>query len=654
MLVHTRTRVAVLSAAILLSSILSVRAQNQIEDSQEAVADHSNCAFFTGQREKIVAAGQHAQVSESALGVLTQQVWRTLGGQSNFVPGGSRTNTILQLDQMSTIDRGIFGEMQRQGVTPAERTNDFEYIRRVTLDLTGRIPTPTRVQSFVADIRPDKRELLVDELLAKPEWADKWTMFYGDLLKNVSRNSQIPRYTEGASAFQKWIRDSLTAGKPYNQVASELISASGTDSYTQGELNFLIGGVVTGGPQQDIWDSQTVLVSSAFLGISHLNCLLCHNGRGHLDTLSVWGKNTTRSQAWGMAAFLGKTGVSRTPVDGSAGGTPYYWSLTKDDARYRTDYPLNTTTGNRPARQPIGTQSTIAPVYLFSGRGPKSGESYRVAFAREVTGDFQFARASVNYLWAEFFGKGIVEPADGFDPARLDPDNPPPAGWSVQPTHPQLLTDLAQDFINGNYNLKALMKQIVTSEAYQLSSRYNGTWDPNWEKLFARKFVRRLWGEEIHDGLAQSSGLLPSYNLQRNFPNSSATESWAMRVPEPIGTPDNGGVVSRFLDTFLRGNRDDEDRRPDGSIGQALDLMNDPFVMNRIRSTGNSNLLLVKNIALPDDQLISTLYLNVLSRYPTAAEQTAAQAQLKTGVRGQAAEDLLWSLYNKVDFIFNY
>ena len=217
-----------------------------------------------------------------------------------------------------------------------------------------------------------------------------------------------------------------------------------------------------------------------------------------------------------------------------------------------------------------------------------------------------------------------------------------------------MLTDLSQDFINGNYNLKSLMKQIVTSEAYQLSSRYNGTWDPNWEKLFARKFVRRLWGEELHDALAQSSGLLPSYNLQRNYPNSSATESWAMKLPEPLSTPDNGGVVSRFLDAFLRGNRDDEDRRPDGSISQALGLMNDSFVMNRVRATGNSSLLLVKNIALPDDQLISTLYLTVLSRYPSATELTAAQTQLKTGTRNQSAEDLLWSLYNKVDFIFNY
>lgn len=647
---HIRIRQAVL---LLLPAAILLQAQApvvSIED--QGIADHANCSFFGEKRDKIVAGGKYALSSNNA-SFMTGEVASRLAPVEYFVPGGSRTYSQQQLDQRGTIDRNLFGEMQKAGVTPADRTNDFEYIRRVTLDLTGRIPDPLRVQSFLADTRTNKRELLVDELLAKPEWTDKWAMYFGDLLKIVSRNAQIPRYPEGVSAFQKWIRDSLTSNKPYNQMATELITATGTDSYTQGELNFIVGGVVTGGPQQDIWDSQTVLISSSFLGISHLNCLLCHNGRGHLDSLSVWGRNATRQQAWGMSSFMAKTLASRTSVDPANNNQPYYWAV-NEDPRFRTDYPLNTTTGNRPARQPIGTLSTIAPLFMFSGRGAKPGENYRVAFAREVTTDFQFSRAAVNYMWSQFFGKGIVEPVDGFDPARLDPNNPPPDGWAIQPTNPQLLTELAQDFINSKYNLKGLMKQIVTSDAYQLSSRYNGTWDASWEKLFARKFVRRLWGEEIHDAVVQSSGLLPVYNLQRVYPNSSATESWAMRSPETVATPDNNGAVSRFLDSFLRGNRDDEDRQPDGSISQSLSLMNDAFVMTRIRGTGNGNLLLVKNLSLADDALINTLFLNVLSRYPTAAEMTASQAQLKSGTRTQAAEDMLWSLYNKVDFIFNY
>lgn len=628
------------------AGLFVLRAQNADEENPE-----KNCALFDSMRDKAAKGGPNGSVfKKTSLSKLTEEVTSRIGQQAMpmFVPGGTRTNTELQLDKLGTIDRYIFQAIQEAGVVPADRTTDSEYIRRVTLDLTGRIPDPARVVAFLADTRENKRQLLADELLAKPEWVDKWTMYFGDLFKNVSRNTQIPRYPEGTQAFYNWIRTSLTANKPYNQIASELISAGGKNSYTQGELNFVVGGVITGGPVQDVWDGQTVLAVSTFLGLSHMNCLLCHNGRGHLDALSLWGKTTTRSQAWGMASFFSHTDTNRTPVDAAAGGTPYYWAI-EDNTKYTQDYQLNTTTGNRPART---GNTRVTPVYLFSGRGPKPGENYRAAFARELTGDFQFARAAVNYMWEQFFVKGMVSPSDGFDPLRLDPDNPPSDGWTLQPTNARLLNALAQDFIDSKYDLKALMKEIVTSEAYMLSSRYNGTWNAQWENLFARKFVRRLWAEEIHDAVAQSSGVLPNYDLTR-LGFSNLTVQFAMKLPEPVRTPD-GGAVMNFLDSFLRGNRDDEDRRDDGSISQALDLMNDNFVMTRIRGTGNTSLLLVKNINLPNDQLATNLYLAVLSRYPSDSEKAAAVAQLQNAARVSAAEDLLWSLYNKVDFTFNY
>jgi len=610
-----------------------------------------NCSFFDSARDKAAQNGQNGFFfTKTSVSDLTTEVTKRLAPA--FVPTGTRTDTLVQQDltKLGTIDHYIFEAIQEAGVTPAPRTTDAEYIRRVSLDLTGRIPDPARVVAFLADTRVNKRALLVDEMLAKPEWVDKWTMFYGDLFNNVSRNTQIPRYTEGTQAFYNWIKTSLAANKPYNQMATELITASGTNSYTQGQLNFVVGGVVTGGPVQDVWDSQTVLTVSTFLGISHINCLLCHNGRGHLDTLSLWGSQRTRAQAWQMSSFFSHTATSNTPVDAAAGGTPYYWSL-QDNTKYTLDYQLNTTTGNRPARS---GNTRVAPTYLFSGNGPKPGENYRVAFARELTNDVQFSRAAVNYLWEQFFSKGIVSPSDGFDPARLDPDNPPSpdSGWTLQPTNARLLNALAQDFINSKFDLKAMMKEIVTSEAYMLSSRYNGTWNPQWENLFARKFVRRLWAEEVHDNVAQASGLIPTYDLTR-LGYDNVTVSSAMQFLATIHLPDNG-TVSNFLDSFLRGNRDDEPRRAEGSISQALGLMNDPFVMTRTLGTGNSSLLLVKNINLPNDQLINNLFLAVLSRYPTDAEKAASLVQLQNAARVTAAEDLLWSLYNKVDFIFNY
>lgn len=623
-----------LTAGIALLGGLGLLAQQQ-----EELPEHADCANFNKPRRKAwTPLSGERPPAETILSELTTKVAALVQA-----PAGEKAVT-ADFSTMPTIDRYLFQAMSDAKVTPVAVTNDYEFIRRVTLDLTGRVPTPERVQIFVADAAADKRARLIDELLGKTEWVDKWTMYFGDLYKNASLTSQVRRFPEGVKAFNEWVRASLSANKPYSQMTRELITASGDNSHTKGELNFVVGGLVTGGPVQDIWDQQAADIATTFLGLGHMNCLLCHNGRGHLDTLSLWGGATTRMQAWQFASFLSHTETRRTTV------TPpndYYWGLF-DDTRYRTDYTLNTTTGNRPARQPIGSARTVAPLYPFTEKGPAQGENYRVALARELTADFQFARASVNYFWKEFFGVGLVEPVDQFDPARLDPDKPPPAPWTLQPSNARLLNALAQDFINSGYNLKALMKQITTSQAYQLTSRNDGQWNQDWDQYFARKFVRRLWAEEVHDAIAQTSGILPSYpvQLQGNL-------SWAMQFPEPSRTPSLRNPITSFLDAFLRGNREDEDRRPDGSISQALNLMNDDFVMSRVRSSA-SNGLLARNLSRTDDELINTLFLTVLSRLPTSQERSQAQSALRTGNRTQEAEHLLWSLYNKVDFVFNY
>ena len=612
----------------------------------------SECMFFGPQHDRIIEASQFRS-KPGRFSDTTARVLSRMDDVRAFVPGGSRTNSQLQLDQLGTIDRNIYGTLQAKGVTPAPRTTDYEFIRRVTLDLTGRIPTPERVTSFLGDASANKRDLLIDELLAKPEWVDKWTMFYGDLFRMNSVNTQIRRDGDGVSAFQTWLASSLRIAKPYSQMATELIAATGSNSYEKGELNFLPGSFQAMVVVQDTYDQQAADIARTFLGLGHLNCLLCHNGRGHLNTLSVWGTSATRQQAWGMASYFSRTSMTRTSVNPD-NFVPYYWSISTDPRIIR-DYTLNTTTGNRPARQGATPTTTVAPAYLFNGNKPSSVDDYRPAFAREIVADPLFAKAAVNYLWEHFFSLALVTPADGFDPARLDPDNPPTAeGWSLQPTNAALLRDLAANFVANGYDIKKLMKQIVSSEAYQMSSRYPGAWDPNWEPLYARHFVRRLWGEEIHDALIQSSGVNASYNLQRDYPASSANETWAMKIPEPMRTPDRGGNASRFLDAFLRGNRDDEERRAEGSISQALSLMNDSIVLTRIRGTGNANLLLQKNLSKSDEDFINTLFLAVLSRPPSDAEMTAARAQLTSGARTAQARDLLWSLYNKVDFIFNY
>ena len=652
------------ASAGLMAGLFALRAQDsQPVDPQLTVAD-PNCVFFGPNHDKL------AGVATPIAGALTAQVAPFLPAAaapaSNAMPappGGSRTDN----DQhpAGTIDKYIFQALSAANVAPAPPTTDYEFVRRIYLDLTGRIPTPAQTLQFVNDTTTDKRSKLVDSLIGSPSWLDKWTMWFGDLYQNNSSNTQINRYLPGVIAFNSYLRASLTANKPYNQMAREIITAAGPNSYEQGELNFEVGSFVSSGPIQDTFDQQSTDTFEAFLGISHLNCLLCHNGKGHLDALSLWGYYTTRQQAWGVSSFVSHTKPVRTAVAGATGGNPYYWSLTDNvpQAGQKTvsDYQLNTTTGNRPPRQPIGALKTIAPTYIFGGVAPNGGENYRAALARMITSDFQFARAAVNYQWEYFFSIGLVSPSNQFDPLRQDPSNPPSncppnVPCTLQASNPQLLNALAEDFIQSGYNLQALQKEIVNSNAYQLSSRYNGTWDVANQTLFGRKLVRRLWSEEVHDAIAQSSGILPTY--AGNFTSGPTAMSWgpvsfAMQFPEPLRTPDGTGVVSQFLDAFLRGNRDDQVRRGDGSISQALDLMNDKtMVMNRTLSTAPTSLI-QQALKMSDDQLVNTLFLTVLSRYPNSTEMNTALTNLKTN-RTAEAQNLLWSLYNKVDFVFNY
>jgi len=239
---------------------------------------------------------------------------------------------------------------------------------------------------------------------------------------------------------------------------------------------------------------------------------------------------------------------------------------------------------------------------------------------------------------------------------RGDRDNPPPAPWTLQPSNARLLNSLARHFVEGGFNLKSLMREIVTSETYQLSSRYNGAWNIAWEPYFARKFVRRLWSEEVLDAIAQSSGTFPSYTVTGFTDQGFDKPSYAMQLPDVTGPAD--GVATAFLDSFLRGNRDDQPRKQDGSILQALNLMNSSYVEGHVAYTGaTASQLIVQNMSKSNNDLILTLFLTILSRYPTPAEMSTAMGAIPAAsgtARSQAIQDLAWSLYNKVDFVFNY
>jgi hypothetical protein len=168
------------------------------------------------------------------------------------------------------------------------------------------------------------------------------------------------------------------------------------------------------GPAQDTYDRQWVQSATMFLGLKHFDCILCHDGAGHLDAVNLWAANVKRSEAWGLAAFFSRTRITRP----GGNGTAYLVNEAPTGG-----YNLNTNSGNRPNRvnRTDGLVSPVMPKYLFSGRQVTANQNFRPILAEELTKDPQFARATVNYIWAQFFGVGIVDPPDSFDLARLDP-----------------------------------------------------------------------------------------------------------------------------------------------------------------------------------------------------------------------------------------
>lgn len=538
------------------------------------------------------------------------------------------------------IDQHLFGAMAKAGVPHAPLSNDYEFCRRVHLDLTGRIPTLERLQAFVKDPAPDKRDRLVDELLESPAWVDHWSYWYGDLVRNCANRIGNPT----TKHFDRWIRASLKADKPYNRFVTEMLTASAPNSVWMPEAapaGYLARWHVAGDTMysdrfEDTADEVAVQSARIFLGVN-LQCISCHGGKGFLEKVNVGLVPKQRSDFWAMAAFFGRTRVRIVPFQDR-------FTITEDG----TGYDTRSASSVRLARH----GNPVRPTFLLTGQKADPSRPLRPQFARMLTSHPQFARATVNLIWKEFFGLGIVDPVDSFDMARQDPQRPPVAPWTVQPTNPELLDALGKEFVRGGYSLKRLMRLVARSSAYQLSSRFDGEWKDRYTPFFARHYVRRLTAEQAHDAISQATLVFGNYK-QRDM--VYGTELPPLRFWTEAPTPEeiNDGEAKAFVRTFGQANREQFDRQPGGSILQAMALMNSPFVNRRVRASGGSRVEQLVRSSMSNGEIVEALYLSTLSRPPTPEERKVGVSWLDAD-RTQGAEDLQWTLLNKLDFVFNY
>jgi len=314
-----------------------------------------------------------------------------------------------------------------------------------------------------------------------------------------------------------------------------------------------------------------------------------------------------------------------------------------------------TVPSNNPGQRPTRIGGPYNPSYIFTGAEPASKE-WRTDLANLITGDRQFARAAVNYVWAKLFTIGIVDPPDNWDLARIDPANPPPpaSGFGLQPSNPELIEALATEFIRSGYSIRHMIELMTKSNAYQLSSRPPGGWREGYAPYFAKHIPRRLTAEEIYDAVNLATGTeTPMYVEGFDKPLRYATQ-----LPDTT-EPRSDSNITYFLSQFGRGDWFNSPRNSTSTILQVLFQMNDNQIMARTlasrdgsRSTRVASLLASN---LSESEMVDQLFLSTLGRHATDEETAVMQRNRSSRTsREDWLADLQWVLLNKLDFLFNY
>lgn len=535
------------------------------------------------------------------------------------------------LPVVNFIDTQIAARLQKNAIVPAKIAGDTEFLRRVSIDLTGTIPSPAEVDAFVADSAPDKRARKIDDLLRSDAFTDRWTMWFGDLVQNVSVSDSSREYYLGRNAYYTWIKDSIRTGKPYDAMVREVLAGEG-DNFQSGVANYIVRQLQNNGPPQDTYDNLAAHSVEKFLGIPIL-CISCHSGPGHLELVNIYLRGKSREDFWKMAAFFSRTtsrGSRYTDPNNPNANVVHFDVATNPNGTYR----LNTVDGNKSPRAPAaGQPDSVTPAFFLTGEQPRAGEPYRAAYGRILTADRQFARATANYLWKEMFGRGIVEPANAFDLSRL----------SLQASHPELLEALTDELIGKGFSLREYLRTIALSSTYQLSATYAGV-HPD-VSYFARRAPRRLSAEALLDAITTATAVPVQLPVQ-----GMANVTKAMQLPDPLEARRN--PASLFLNQFGRGNRDDVARTSDSAISQSLALMNDTVVTNRVRRANNSTVQKLLASTSDPGTIADQLYLATLSRRPTADERRVAIDYLRAGALAERTEDLQFVLLNSLEFLF--
>lgn len=501
------------------------------------------------------------------------------------------------------IDDLIFANLKQIGVPPSPICDDSTFLRRASLDIAGRLPTLEETKAFIASKEPYKRDLAIEALLNSPDYADYFANKWTAILKN--KRDAASDITANF-AFHSWVRDSLLANKPYDEMVRQLLAATGT----------IVGNPAVAWykrvkePSQQMED-----VAQLFLGV-RMQCAQCHH-----HPFERW----SQRDYYSLSAFF--TQVGRKPT-----------STAGEDLIFHKRGIAQTE--NKKTKLPVKPAALGAPTLEIP---PDDDPRLQLAdWMGDKTNPF-FAKSLVNRYWKHFFKRGLIEPEDD-----IRDTNPP--------TNPELLDALAKHFIDNKYDLKAVVRVITQSNTYQLSAmpnEHNAVDRQN----FSHYYPRRMQAEVLLDAVDQFTGAksdfadLPAGTHAISLPDNSYTRSSAFL--KVFGRPESASVCEC-------------ERVQSSSLAQSLHLMNAADVKAKL-ITNNGRADTLSKAEMSEPQKLQELYLAAFSRVPSADELKVAEAYLakpRTDAQGkpldpklakrQGYEDLLWALINTKEFLFNH
>jgi len=501
------------------------------------------------------------------------------------------------------IDRQVFAKLRALRINPSAPCADAVFVRRAYLDLLGLLPTPDEAREFLAEARKDKRARLVDQLLERPEFAEFWALKWADLFRNEEKT--IDR--KGVQAFHGWIAQSLRENKPVDQFVREIIAARGS-TYLNPPANYY----------RALRDPITRAEATAqvFLGV-RLQCAQCHNhpfDRWSQDDYYDW------ASVFARVNYKVLENRKRDNLDSHEFVGEQVIYLTGTGA------VTNARNGKLAAARFLGTATKLAP----------EDDPLR-ELARWITANPLFARSQANRVWSHLMGRGLVDPIDDFRPTN-------PA------SHPELMDQLAADFVAQKFDLRRLIRSIMNSSTYQLDSAPNET-NAGDEINYSHVTLRRLTAEQLldaqHEALAVPArfGGYPSGLRAGQLPGVEAIRLREKRRSSSDTFLTLFGKPMRLLSC-------DCERSSETTMSQAFNLVSGPEI-NEILSAPENRIQRLMAGDKSNRQIVNELYWAALSRPPTQTEEIETSRRAgQAEDRRKAFEDVAWALLNSKEFIF--